>query len=309
MISATIPLVLLLLSGSLASSEIWNKKPVYKVKCSTKEMIVDVVYPSDAKDIYLQNLKKFPEPKCKARIEGSKATFSLSLENIYECMMTRVKDKETNQVAYFHKIVLEYESNPKQIFLAKCDVGGMFDNTTGETDELSTIAKRSAQVPITFDEPDYEIEITKEISGRAPIPVLNVEVRQAGLLINNELSVKPGTPLSMDIFLDDESLDIYGVMVSNMLVSDMNDQEEILILNGCTVDPYLFENFRTEKGDLLRAGFKAFKFPRTNVVLFKANVNVCLDKCEGVECANEEIGFGRKKTQCTSDFTTAKQSL
>ncbi len=50
----------------------------------------------------------------------------------------------------------------------------------------------------------------------------------------------------------------------------------------CTVDPYLFENFLTEDGDLLRAKFKAFKFPESNFVLFRGVVNVCLDKCQGV---------------------------
>ena len=50
----------------------------------------------------------------------------------------------------------------------------------------------------------------------------------------------------------------------------------------CSVDPYLFENFLTEDGDLLRAKFKAFKFPESNFVLFRGVVNVCLDKCTGV---------------------------
>ena len=44
--------------------------------------------------------------------------------------------------------------------------------------------------------------------------------------------MKPGTPLEMSIALDRTSSDIYGVMVSNMRVSDTQDQEEILILNG-----------------------------------------------------------------------------
>ena len=50
----------------------------------------------------------------------------------------------------------------------------------------------------------------------------------------------------------------------------------------CTVDPFLFENFYTEDGDLLRAKFKAFKFPESNFVLFKGVVNVCLDRCNSV---------------------------
>lgn len=63
----------------------------------------------------------------------------------------------------------------------------------------------------------------------------------------------------------------------------------------CTVDPFLFENFYTEDGDLLRAKFKAFKFPESNFVLFKGVVNVCLDRCNSVECANGQLGFGRRR--------------
>ncbi len=54
----------------------------------------------------------------------------------------------------------------------------------------------------------------------------------AELLIDDNLTVKPGTPLEMNIELDSTSADIYGVMVSNMEVSDTRQQEEILILNG-----------------------------------------------------------------------------
>ena len=65
----------------------------------------------------------------------------------------------------------------------------------------------------------YDVEITGEVEGRAPVPVLNVGVRQvdhknstlcvetyfirnyfqAGTLIDNELNVKPGTPLNMEV--------------------------------------------------------------------------------------------------------------
>ena len=50
----------------------------------------------------------------------------------------------------------------------------------------------------------------------------------------------------------------------------------------CTIDPYLFENFLTEDGNLIRAKFKAFKFPESNFVRFEGVVNVCLDTCPGV---------------------------
>lgn len=52
--------------------------------------------------------------------------------------------------------------------------------------------------------------------------------------------------------------------------------------NSCSVDPYLFENFVTDDGDLLTARFKAFKFPDSNYILFRGTVNVCLGSCQGV---------------------------
>ena len=52
------------------------------------------------------------------------------------------------------------------------------------------------------------------------------------ILIDNELTVKPGTPLEMNIELDAVSRDIYGLMVSSMKVTDTRDKEEDLIFNG-----------------------------------------------------------------------------
>jgi len=72
-------------------------------------------------------------------------------------------------------------------------------------------------------------------------------------------------------------------------------------IQTCTVDPVLFENFLTEDGDLLRAKFQAFKFPETNFVLFKGIVNVCLDRCNGVQCSNGQVGFGKRRKKRNLD--------
>lgn len=73
----------------------------------------------------------------------------------------------------------------------------------------------------------------------------------------------------------------------------------ILLSNGslssCSVDPYLFENFGTEDGDFLAAKFRAFKFPESTYVQFRGTVNVCVDKCHGVQCNNGQVGYGRKR--------------
>lgn len=66
---------------------------------------------------------------------------------------------------------------------------------------------------------------------------------------------------------------------------------------SCSVDPYLFENFNTVDGDFLAAKFRAFKFPDSTYVQFRGTVNVCLDKCKGIECSNGQTGFGRRKRE------------
>lgn len=70
-----------------------------------------------------------------------------------------------------------------------------------EVEELR-LAKRSARPQFENINEDEEVEITGEVTGRAPIPELTVGVRQNNLLIDDELTVRPGTPLEMNIGLD-----------------------------------------------------------------------------------------------------------
>merc|ERR1711992_362530 len=100
-----------------------------------------------------------------------------------------------------------------------------------------------------------------------------------------------------EVYLDSESSSVYGLMVTGMEVTDTRDQSEPILVNGCSVDPYLFENFETSDGDFLKAKFRAFKFPQSPFVLFKGSVNVCLDSCLGVQCSNGQRGFGRRRRQ------------
>lgn len=77
-----------------------------------------------------------------------------------------------------------------------------------------------------------DIELTTTIENNAPEPMLKVAVKQGNSLVNGELNVKPGTPLTMEIYLDKESAPIYGLLVSFMRVSDTKSQEETIIYNG-----------------------------------------------------------------------------
>lgn len=67
---------------------------------------------------------------------------------------------------------------------------------------------------------------------KAPEPILSVAVRQGKELVSGELNVSPGTPLSMEIFLDDVSAPVYGLGVTYMQVTDTKTQEETIIFNG-----------------------------------------------------------------------------
>lgn len=263
---------------SLAASKVQ-----YKVRCLPDAMVVDVIKSDSIVDVYLNNLKNYPDNECQAKLDGNRAQFHLSLVDIHRCGVTKVSNKMTGTKMYYHKIVVEHEGTPpgKEDLLVKC------------TTANHTLTKRNV-LPAGFMEPD-DLEVTTTLTGRAPEPMLNVGVRQGNEPVTGELNVNPGTPLTMEIYLDKESAHVYGVLVSYMQVTDTKQQEETIIFNGCSVDPYLFENFNTVNGDFLSAKFRAFKFPDSTYVQFRGTVNVCLDKCRGVDCSNGQIGYGRRR--------------
>lgn len=78
---------------------------------------------------------------------------------------------------------------------------------------------------------------------RAPEPILSVGVRQGGQIVTGELNVSPGTPLTMEIFLDKGSAPVYGLGVTYMQVTDTKAQEETIIFNGLVFDLHLLGFF------------------------------------------------------------------
>ncbi|XP_067004525.2 uncharacterized protein qsm [Anabrus simplex] len=269
------------------STVLCSAKIQSKVRCSEDEMLVELVRPDHEAAIYLQQMKHYPDKSCQPEIDGSKATFRLSLSNVYQCGVTRVFNQVTGLKVFYHTVVVESPGMEpsKELLRVKC-VTSVGNHTRQRRDLL----------PAGFQEEEV-VNITRTFQGTAPVPELNVGVRQGGQEVTGELNVNPGTPLQMEIFLDKNSAPIYGLLVSYMQVSDTKAQEETIIFNGCSVDPYLFENFNTVDGDFLSAKFRAFKFPESTYVLFKGTVNVCLDKCRGVECSNGQVGYGRKRRE------------
>lgn len=249
--------------------------------------------PDSVTDVYLEGMKEYgKEVGCQPTMEGNTATFRLSIVDFYRCGLTKVVDKTNGHRVYYHRIVVEKEMQQqnKEVIIVKC---GWVPHNQLQQQSNTTRTKRAEELSPDFVE-DEEYDITV-VEGRAPEPILGINVRQNGKVVGNDLNVTPGTLLQMDVFLDANSTSTYGLRVSYMDVTDRRTKEETIILNGCSVDPYLFENFNTVDGDTLTARFKAFKFPETNFVLFRGTIDVCLDKCSGVECSNDQIAYGRKR--------------
>lgn len=62
--------------------------------------------------------------------------------------------------------------------------------------------------------------------------MLSAVVRQGKERVTGEVNVIPGTPLTMEIYLDKSSAPVYGILVSFMQVTDTKQQEETIIFNG-----------------------------------------------------------------------------
>uniref|UniRef100_A0A182FEL6 ZP domain-containing protein n=2 Tax=Anopheles albimanus TaxID=7167 RepID=A0A182FEL6_ANOAL len=260
-------------------------------------MRVDIALPSSNVSnnrVYLEGMKGYPNPLCRPKIMENLATFELSLKNIYDCGVTRVINHITGNKVFYHRIIVEGEdqntssssSSNKEAVSVKCIVA------SPELNVSHGIVKRDI-LPAGFAETEDFNET--EIITNAPEPKLSMAIRLGDKLVSGDLNVSPGAHLQMEIALDDKSAPIYGLGVNYMLVTDTKNQAETIIFNGCSVDPFLFENFNTVEGDVLAAKFRAFKFPDSTYVQFQSTVNVCVDRCKGVICTNGQTAFGRRK--------------
>lgn len=307
-----------------------NAKGTHKVHCSEDLMRVEIGLPestnsNDRPQIYLEGLKGYPDERCQPVVtkDFRQAEFRLSLSDFYDCGVTRMVNQLTGKKVYYHKIIIESGSG-KEIVSVKCITSGpiynIMLNATGHSGgEAATkqqqqlllqhhgIVRRDV-LPAGFQEPE-DLEITTSLTKRAPEPRLGIQVTQNGKKVTDNLTVTPGTPLLMEINLDEDSAPVYGLGVNYLEVTDTKDLTETIIFKGCTVDPYLFENFNTIDGNVLSAKFKAFKFPDSSYVQFRATVNVCLDKCLGTPCSNGQIGYGRRRRDTSSAATLSQEGF
>jgi len=298
-----------------------HAKVVHKVVCSADLMRVDVLHTEDVYQMYLENLLGYP--KCQPEISSHKATFSLPLNSsFYICGTTKIYNRHKDSSTFEHRIILEYKEElniPKDVITVKCQ-------------GITRVKRQNNPLPDDFKEAEFHPSEIKNLTrvASAATPELSMIVLQNGRIINTELNVEPGTPLRMEVSLKNGELssagklalkngegtsghtakDTYGIRVNFMEVSDTSAQQEVIIAKGCSIDNYLFGNFKTTDGDNLSAGFRAFKFPETNYVLFKGTVNVCLKNCDPNICSNGETAWGRKRravdTESAYDYQIIK---
>uniref|UniRef100_A0A0A1XIK0 Linoleate 9S-lipoxygenase n=3 Tax=Zeugodacus cucurbitae TaxID=28588 RepID=A0A0A1XIK0_ZEUCU len=283
----------------ISSCGLAEAKVAHKIHCTEDQMQVEIQIPETNKEpqIYLEGLKDYPNERCQPQITDSQAVFRLSLTDFYECGVTRMVNQLTGKKVYYHKILIESDVG-KEVVSVKCITTEPFYNVLMLNATKHHGVVRRDVLPAGFQEPE-DLEITTSLTERAPEPRLSIGVNQNGKKVTGDLTVTPGTPLTMEINLDRDSASVYGLGVNYLEVTDTRQLSETIVFKGCTVDPYLFENFNTIDGDTLSAKFKAFKFPDSSYVQFRATVNVCLDKCLGTQCSNGQIGYGRRRRDTT----------
>ncbi|CAG7835606.1 unnamed protein product [Allacma fusca] len=295
--------IVLLLCGIFVGSSFANVST--RIACEDDEMRVDITGTNQIIGAHLQGLKNYPDASCRPEyIEESHLQFRLALKDFYRCGTTQILNKLTGTRTFYNRVViLVQEDGGKEEeyqVLVKCQLESPAMPQLDGNHLNSTVREKRDVLPAGFQEPET-ITIERKIENKAPEPMLSMYVRQEGHLIGPELIVQPGSPLTMEVSLDSVSKEIYGILVSQLEVTDSGPQSEVILLNGCSVDPYLFENFITNDGDLLMAKFRAFKFPDSNFILFRGTVNVCLGSCEGVPCRSGQLGYGRKRRAVSRD--------
>ncbi|XP_037891406.1 uncharacterized protein LOC119638612 isoform X1 [Glossina fuscipes] len=260
------------------STQINCKKNYIKVELNLNDSISNA-------DIYLENLKDYPVKDCQAIKEGNRRSFQFNLKDFHQCGLTKSKNLWTGLTTYSHRIVLDYLNNTQEFVYLNC--------TYKSLPKKHHIIKRDL-LPEGFVE-DEDFELTDTLVQQAPEPEVLMQIKQNNEIVTGNLTIVSGTPLLMEIKLNEESAKIYGLKANFLEVGNTLELNETILFNGCTVDPYLFDNFNLTENEYLLAKFRAFKFPDSSYVQFRANVQICLNKCQPTQCSNGQTAYGRRR--------------
>ncbi|GFS54670.1 ZP domain-containing protein [Nephila pilipes] len=210
-------------------------------------------------------------PKTLNVVECAKRKISgvlIELMNSIACGMNIIAYKGHN--IYYQRVVIE-KSNQKEkdLLFLQCVIPGDFNMEFVRLDWLRE------SVPYNFSAPTSSpISVTPDI-----VPYVNMAIRDKGLQLDTSAIVHPGTMLDLLIYLDKESSAHYDISLRYLTLTDATrSQEEVVVMNGCSVDPFVLDVFPPVDG-VLRSQFRAFKFQSSDFVIFLATVSVCLQQC------------------------------
>ena len=275
--------------------------------------------------VYLEKLRDYPS--CRASFDAERQEYSWRLPlddtSFFKCGTSRLSDRRTGTRAYYHRVIVETrvpsddsaltESEEQEwqqeVVTVKCVVRRPLVITRRRR-QSGDLVIEEPDLPSNFSEASEElIDWSGSVTGRAPMPLLSMGIRRKGEYLDTGLVVSPGTPLELLISLDESSSRVYGILANLLRVTDDSSsstttaaagvarQEEVIVLNGCSVDPYIFSDFDRLPDGSLSAHFRAFKFPDSHYVLFLGSVNVCLRSCAPSQCGpdSRQQGFGRRR--------------
>ncbi|XP_065369037.1 uncharacterized protein LOC135961465 [Calliphora vicina] len=275
----------------------WCK--LHHVYCNKAFILVELPLTSNRTEpfhntIYWENLRANSLRECQPLSDGNGIIWKINLNDFNKCGFLRSVNKWKNYATYYQNLIIKQKHNAVDKINIKC----LYKIKNVSKNFKHKLVKRDV-LPEDFQE-DQDIEILDTVEQQAPDPKVLMEVRQNDQIIDGMVTVIPGTPLIMEIKLNEEANNIYGLGVNYLQVTDMAEMSETILFKGCTVDPYLFENFNLTDTNSLKSKFRAFKFPNTAFVQFRANIKVCLNNCAAPQCIAGSTKQSRKRRAITN---------
>ncbi|KAG8192579.1 hypothetical protein JTE90_015213 [Oedothorax gibbosus] len=259
----------------------------YNVTCGSESMHVTLnLEGQPSSSAYLQNLKGYPG--CEPHIQSKVIKFHLSLnESGFNCGVSKMLNKETGHTIFYHRVVIEGSSKKeRELLFVQCVIPGDFNMEFVRQDWLRE------SVPYNSTSPKSS-SLASNIT-----PYVHMAIREKGLQLDTSAVVHPGSLLDLLIYLDKQSADHYDISLRYLTLTDATrSQEEVVVMNGCSVDPFVLEVFPPSEEGVLRSQFRAFKFQSSDFVVFLATVSVCLQQCVEVDCYGEADQSGRRKRE------------
>ncbi|GIY25394.1 ZP domain-containing protein [Caerostris darwini] len=171
---------------------------------------------------------------------------------------------------FYQRVIIEKSiQKEKELLFMQCVIPGDFNMEFVRLDWLRE------SVPYNFSLPTSP-PITDALDI---VPYVNIAIRDKGQQLDTSAIVHPGTMLDLLIYLDKESSAHYDISLRYLTLTDATrGHEEVVVMNGCSVDPFVLDVFPSSDG-VLRSQFRAFKFQSSDFVIFLATVSVCLQQC------------------------------